>query len=529
MSPPATAADRYASEVVRELMAMGWSRARAIGAVQGEERYVRQQFSRGTPPAFSASVLGRKVRKARGQEIVGLAKGSTAFAGGGKGIAGLSTGTVGAGTSRRSGGQCVPFLPPLWVSPEVGDALEHATASPPVRGTGHAFGRRGGTKQAGTKQMRMGVLPGVVVSKAGTSWTKGGAKYVSSSTNGKIGAVDTTWVSIARTCVDCSFLEAKVCYALGGNAKYTVYDLDKASVGENATEVAQDEADCIDSSYSGSRIPQGRVLRVHSSGDTSTPAGAKLMAGAIERWYARGGTIAYTYTHAWRRVPRSDFGRLSTLASLNPGDDARDAMAMGYKAITALAPIDVWASKVLLSPDGRMTFKPPKNPLGDASGGLTFIPCPAQYPYDEGAAGHESWRWKMELLAKKIGVAAGDIEAFVKRFNTKMGFVEDKDSKQYGWPITEGHKHFAKISAAIVASGLPDPLSDDFRRMFRAIPESEKITCDKCKLCHDDVALGARRRAILFRGDFSGGIIKTESLLRKQAEQRVAEIVAAAE
>lgn len=520
---PAASADRYASEVVRDLMAMRWSRTSAIAAVQTEEKYLRQQHAKGTPPAFAASVVARRAKREGAKEIVGLARGSSALRSSG---VGLASGTLGVGTGQRSssGGKCAPFLPPLWVSPEIGEALEKASAATASSGAGHAFGRKGQTKAAkATKAKSGGVLSGIVVSKAGTSWTKGGAKYVSSSTNSKIGAVDTTWASIASTCVDCSFKEAKVCYALGGNAKYTVAILDRAAVHDDATQVALDEAACINAAYNGGNVPAGRILRVHSSGDTSTPVGARAMATAIAGWYRRGGELAYTYTHAWRRVKRGDFGRLHVLASLNPGDDAREALAMGYKSVTALAPIDVWASRMVLTSNGQLTFKQVKDPIGDNGAGLTFIPCLAQYPIDEGASGREAFRWKMGYLANKIGIAPGDIEAFVKRLNTGIEFIEDEDSAQHGWPITEGHKGFAKIADAVVAAGLPTPTSNAFRQMFRALPKSEKTTCDKCALCHDDGNLGSKGKAVLFRGDFSGGIVKTESLLRKQAERRIAE------
>jgi len=513
-------ADHYASRIVSELVSLGWSRPRAINAVQGDERYVRNAHLKSVPAAFVAGVIARKVKRARGREIVGLARGKAAL----HSNDGLASGTlgVGSGSKPRSGKGCAPFIPPLWVSPEIGDALERATADG-AAAPGLAFGRGKGTRATKASAIRHGVLPGVYVSKEGTSWTKGGAKYVSSSSNAKIGAVDTTWASIESTCVDCSFKEARVCYALGGKAQHTVRILDKAAVHDDATKVARDEADCINSAYNGGNVPAGRILRVHSSGDTSTSAGARLMAEAVAGWYRRGGEIAYTYTHAWRRVKRADFGTLHVLASLNPGDDAREALAQGYGSVTALAPVDVWASRMVLLPDGKMVFRTPREPLGDKGAGLKFLPCPAQYPTDEGSGGREAWRWKMGYLANMIGVPPADVEKFVKKFNTGIEFNEDARSPQHGWPTTAGHRGFEAIASAVVAAGLPEVTSAAFRQMFRALPQSEKATCDSCGLCYDDKKLGGRGKAVLFRGDNSGGIVKTESLLRKQVQRRIDE------
>ena len=54
-------ADHYASRIVSELVSLGWSRPRAINAVQGDERYVRNAHLKSVPAAFVAGVIARSI------------------------------------------------------------------------------------------------------------------------------------------------------------------------------------------------------------------------------------------------------------------------------------------------------------------------------------------------------------------------------------------------------------------------------------------------------------------------------------
>ncbi len=526
MKPSAAPADRYAAEVVRELMAMRWSRARAINAVQGDERYVRQQFSRGTPPAFAAGVLARKVRRTRGQEIVGLARGTAAAS-----RAGLASG----------GGQCIPYTPPLFVDLETGAELEKHTALAFTKGSassskGMAWGSR--ATRGGSRD----VLAGITVTAK--SWNKAGALYVSSSANGKIGAVDTTWVSVSSTCVDCDFLTNKVCYTMGYPSSQHVERLDAAAERARAdsTQCSLDEAACIDAAYNGGQVPSGRILRLHSSGDTSTPEGAVAVAKAVDGWLKRGGQLAYTYTHAWRRVPRHLFGKLSVLASLNPGDDAREALRQGYGSVTALVPLEEWAARMVLSTKGSFTFKKIKVP--DTQTELDFIPCPAQYPVDT-TTNFESLRWKLGLLASRLGVPAEEVDDFIAKAQKGVKFtplvflnggLADFSRSRLIMSMREQIANTVFIPAVKNKDGVEvkpavyfgDPLSREFQVLFRKVSSQEKPTCDKCTLCHDDQKLGRSGRAIAFRGDKGGEnkstIIPMESLIqRARVQQKIAE------
>lgn len=494
--------DAFATAVALSLVTdHHFTRKAAENAVQAEEKYVRGAHAQGQRTAFAAKRLVEKLHRepARQAKIATVTRPATREV---SRAAGLANGSA----------PCIPFFtPPLFVSPVTGDALERASEEEDRRG--QILGGR--TKTAHIPSA--GLKPGVYSNKDGTSWTKGGAKYVSSSENSKIGAVDTTWVSISSTCVDCDFKTAEVCYAMGGKAQHTAHLMDRAAkeAGDNATATAKNEADCIDSTYRGGAIPEGRFLRLHASGDTSTVAGAKLIAGAIDRWYRRGGAIAYTYTHAWRRVPRTAFGRLSVLASLNPGDDARDALQNGYGSVTALVTNEEWASRMVLTKTGALIFKRlDKSVLGAHGASLDFVPCPAQYPVDA-ENNKEAFSWKLAWLGRTLGVRENDLEKFV--FKLKTGIKFDSE----GLPITKDNKAFASIASAAAAAGLPSVHSLEFRTLLRHVDKSEKATCDRCKLCYDDKALGRAGRAIAFRGDKSGGIVKTESLLRNKLQEKI--------
>jgi hypothetical protein len=71
----------------------------------------------------------------------------------------------------------------------------------------------------------------------------------------------------------------------------------------------------------------------------------------------------------------------------------------------------------------------------------------------------------------------------------------------------------------MLAAGFPDPGSVAFLRMMRKIEPGEKSTCEACGLCFDDQSLGRKAQAVAFRPDFSGGIVRTQALLKKRDTQ----------
>lgn len=556
--------DHYASAVVAHLTARpkraglaaggaagagGFSRKDAVKIVQGNEASIRNAYTARVSPEFLAARLARTATARTQRAVAGLAAGGAA-----ESIAFRSPPATSEHVSHtragfavgESGSVCAPWIPPLFVSPEVAHLLEAAVSD----GRGHVVGaetRFGGQPRRVPRPDPTRSPISARIISTDKSWSVGisafesSAKYVSSTANAKVGAVDITHVSIGATCVDCSFKTEKVCYAMGGQTaklsrEMTAYTKQKKITADQAS---VDEAACIDASYGGGPVPSGRVLRLHASGDTSTPLGAQAIRHAVERWKRRGGGVAYTYTHAWRRVPRKDFGVISVLASLNPGDNPALPLKHGYNSVTGLFTIEDWSQRMIINAQGRMFFL--KLAAPDIGEKWNWIPCPAQYPSDlpdeekTKAAGFIKWhrreavRFKALFLAKRIAARTGNTKEDARVLVATVEQVTDifmaveysPHGRQTRGVTPAGKKAFEKLNALsgrIVAAGLPAPDSEEFRAMFRAVGKDEKATCDTCTLCHDDQKLGRTKQAIAFRGDQSGGIIAAEALVRRVRE-----------
>lgn len=191
------------------------------------------------------------------------------------------------------------------------------------------------------------------VSRARASYAKG-ARFLPVSFNSKLGRVEqpirpnggkglvaaapfvaVTDASISATCSSaCPFKDAG-CYQQAGRSRQVAAQLDEAATGSTADEVMMAEADLIDGSFRRGPVPQdgargGRDLRLHVGGDVGSGRGAELLAGAADRWHARGGGVVWTFTHAWRDIPRAAFGRISVLASVEVAQDIEVARRAGY-------------------------------------------------------------------------------------------------------------------------------------------------------------------------------------------------------
>jgi hypothetical protein len=182
------------------------------------------------------------------------------------------------------------------------------------------------------------------------------AKYVVASTNKKTGATDVTYVSL-QSCPECPFAGGEGCYAENYPAAFTVAPL--AREGAKTSDIAKAEADAIDASYNGGKVPYGRALRLHISGDSRTKTAAKTVSAAVKRWQGRGGGPAWSYTHAWRKVPKEAWGTISVLASVEQAVEAKEAFEHGY------------APAIVID-----TF--PNGPKSFVKDDVRFIPCPAQ-------------------------------------------------------------------------------------------------------------------------------------------------------
>lgn len=190
-----------------------------------------------------------------------------------------------------------------------------------------------------------------------------GATYVVDSGNSKIMGskkVDATYTSIEASCPNTCELKEKGCYAQLSFVGIQVRRLDKEAGDATALEVARAEAKAIDASYKGGPVPEGRDLRIHVAGDSRTLAGTRLINNAIRRWKKRGGGAVWSYTHAWKHVPRKEWSNVSILASISSVDEVKAARKQGY------APAIV----VPEHPSERAYTLPNSD--------VKWIPCPAQ-------------------------------------------------------------------------------------------------------------------------------------------------------
>lgn len=190
-----------------------------------------------------------------------------------------------------------------------------------------------------------------------------GVVYVSDSKNEKISGsskVDATYASIKKTCSTSCPLKNEGCYAQSSFVGMIVNRLDKRARNHSPLKIAQAEVKCIDEAYNGKRVPQGRDLRIHVSGDSRTIKGTRLINRAIARWKKRGGNEAWSYTHSWDNVSRKEWSNVSILASIESIDQVERARKQGYAPALVISE----------HPSEKMYILPGSD--------VKWIPCPAQ-------------------------------------------------------------------------------------------------------------------------------------------------------
>lgn len=162
--------------------------------------------------------------------------------------------------------------------------------------------------------------------------SKESAIYITDSKNAKISGigskVDATYVSIKSSCPKSCNLKDAGCYAQLSYVGIIASMLDQAD--NKSLQAAKAEARAIDLSYGGREVPSDRMLRLHVSGDSRTITGTRIINSAISRWKERGGGSVWSYTHAWRDVPRREWSNVSILASINNIGEAIAARENGY-------------------------------------------------------------------------------------------------------------------------------------------------------------------------------------------------------
>lgn len=183
------------------------------------------------------------------------------------------------------------------------------------------------------------------------------ATLVLKSKNVKIGEVSATYASIDGSCPSDCMHRGAGCYAQAGNVGIHVSRLNATNnvrTRQDAREVAREEARQIKAAIAnGENL---RPLRVHVSGDCRTPTAAREIAKAVEGW----NQPVWSYTHAWKRVERKDWGKVSVLASVDSAEDLSQAYDRGYAAAIV---VDKHPK------DGKAYTR---------EDGVKVIPCPAQ-------------------------------------------------------------------------------------------------------------------------------------------------------
>jgi hypothetical protein len=151
---------------------------------------------------------------------------------------------------------------------------------------------------------------------------------VEKSVNSKTGPVSATYAPIQSCPATCPFLDHG-CYAQHGNCGIHLRKLNRNAAKQNKTravDIAREEARAI-------RELKGDLpLRLHIVGDCKTPQAAEIVARACEDYTKKQGKKVWTYTHAWKSIPREKWGDISVLASCEKMEDAHQAMQRGYAA-----------------------------------------------------------------------------------------------------------------------------------------------------------------------------------------------------
>lgn len=201
-----------------------------------------------------------------------------------------------------------------------------------------------------------------------------------------------TWISQASCPTSCPFFQTDGkdggCYANHGRAGMITRRLN-ASLETDPTAIAEAEAAAIDA------LPGKYDLRLHVVGDCKTAWSAEIVSGAAQRYVARSGKRVWTYTHAWKDVPRSSWGATSVLASCQTLGEVKEAHAQG------------WAPALVVSKFEKDTVYP----LGD---GFKLLPCCQQTGKADSCVNCGACMIAEKLYAAKIVIgfhAHGNVKA----------------------------------------------------------------------------------------------------------------------
>lgn len=178
--------------------------------------------------------------------------------------------------------------------------------------------------------------------------------------NSKLGGAATTYAPIRNTCpATCPFMGSG-CYGQNGPVAIHGARLEGQLEGLGADTVAMLEAAEIrDGAEMLRKRRQTMPLRLHTFGDCRTTFAAEQVSSAARHWPG----AVWTYTHAWRDVPRQAWGSVSVLASCEGMGAARAALDQGYAASIVVAEHPA---------DGKAYM------VGEGADTMRVIPCPSQ-------------------------------------------------------------------------------------------------------------------------------------------------------
>lgn len=152
------------------------------------------------------------------------------------------------------------------------------------------------------------------------------AREPGADTASKLGPVATISTPAEQSCPHDCALWIRCYYRKGLHLGRVNRELESASAGATASDVARAEAAAIDG------LRGDAPLRLHVGGDARTREAAEVVSAAAARYTERGGQPVFTFTHAWRRVERDRWRGVSVLASVESPAEARAAMRLGYAA-----------------------------------------------------------------------------------------------------------------------------------------------------------------------------------------------------
>jgi len=151
---------------------------------------------------------------------------------------------------------------------------------------------------------------------------------VEKSTNSKTGVVSATYAPIHSCPGTCPFMDSG-CY---GQTSFCGMHLKKLNKAAEASGKTTPKAIALEEAAAIKKLKGDKPLRLHVVGDCKTSEAAEIVAKACDEYTNQSGEPVWTYTHAWKIIPREKWGGISVLASCESVDGAKEAIAEGYAA-----------------------------------------------------------------------------------------------------------------------------------------------------------------------------------------------------